>query len=60
MVEDVSLNDTVEELPSYEAEFTVDGSGGTTSKIPSLAVVMGESRISVLEEGNSNWKWVSA
>lgn len=59
MVEDVGFNDTVEELPSDEAEFTVDSSGGTTSEVPGPGVVVRESGVSVLEVGDGNWKRIS-
>jgi len=55
----MSLNDTVQELPSDEAEFTIDSRSGTTSEVPGLRVVVGESGVSVLEEGDSNWKRIS-
>lgn len=54
VVEDVGFDDAVKELATDETEFTVDGSRGTTSKVPSIASVMWEGWVGVLEIGDGN------
>ena len=55
VVEDVGLDDTVEEMSTDEAHLAIDGSSGTTDKVPLLASVVGKGRVGVLEEGDGNY-----
>jgi hypothetical protein len=55
VVEDVSLDDTVEELAADETEFTVNGSGGTSNVVPALTRVVRKSWVSVLEKSDGNY-----
>jgi hypothetical protein len=55
VVQDVCLDDAVEERAADEAEFAIDGCGGTTSEVPGLAGVMGKGRIGVLEVGDGDY-----
>lgn len=54
VVQDVRLDDAVQQVAADEAEFTVDGCSGTLDKGPLLAGVVGQGRVGVLEEGNSD------
>lgn len=40
VVQDVSLDDSVQEVAADEAEFAVDGSGGATGEVPGIAGVV--------------------
>jgi hypothetical protein len=59
MMADVGANDVVEEMGVDEAEVSVDGCGGTTSKGPGLVVVVRHGSVGVLEEGNGDCGRVS-
>ena len=59
VVKDVGLNDAVEDVAAYEAEFAVDGCGSATNVGPGIAEVVGERRVGVLEEGDCDWITVS-
>lgn len=48
------LDDAVEEVTADEAALTVNGGSGAADKVPLLGVVVRESRVSVLEEGNGD------
>lgn len=50
VVEDVGFDDSVEEVTADEAEFAVDGCGGSTGEGPGVAFVVGEGGVGVLEE----------
>ena len=52
VVEDVGLNDAVEDVAAYEAEFAVNGCGGAADVGPGIAEVVGEGGVGVLEEGD--------
>ena len=54
VVQDVSLNDAVQDMTADETEVTVNGGGGTTSKVPGLGVVVREGRVGVLQESDGN------
>jgi hypothetical protein len=56
VVEDVSLDDTVEKVSADKTHLTIDSGSGTADKVPLVVGVVGKSRIGVLEEGNSNYK----
>ena len=51
----MGLNNAVEESAADEAEFTIDGCGGTTYIVPASSRVVGKGGIGVLEEGNCNY-----
>ena len=55
VMEDVSLDDTVEELATNESKLTIDGSGGTTGKVPRVCVVVRKRWVSVLKVGDGDW-----
>ena len=40
VVEDVSLDDSVEKRTTDEAKFTIDSCGGATSKVPSFRPIV--------------------
>ena len=52
MVQDVGFDDAVEELTTNEAEFAVNGGGGTTGVGPARRGVVREGGIGVLQEGD--------
>ena len=54
VVQNVGLNDAVENVTADKAEVTVDGGGGTTGKVPHFRLVVGESRVGVLEESDGD------
>ena len=54
MVEDMGFDDAVEEMTTYETEFTVDSGGGSTGKVPCLGSIVRKGRIRVLEERDCN------
>lgn len=54
VVQDVSLDDAVEDVTADKAEVTIDSGGSTTGEGPHLRLVVGESGISVLEEGDGD------
>lgn len=54
VVQDVGLNDTVEDVAADETEVTIDGGSGSTGEVPDLGLVVGESGVGVLEEGNGD------
>lgn len=54
VVEDVSLDDAVEEVTADEATLAINGGSGAANKVPFLGVVVRESRVGVLEEGNGD------
>ena len=54
VVEDVGLDDAVQDVTADEAHITVDGSSGTTDKVPLVTGVVGQGRVGVLEEGDGN------
>jgi hypothetical protein len=54
MVEDMSFNDTVEELSTNEAKLAIDSGGSTADVVPASGGVVGKRRVRVLEESNSN------
>lgn len=56
VVKNVGLDDAVKEGTANETEFAVDGSSCPTDVIPALTSVVRKSWISVLEEGDSNYK----
>lgn len=60
VMKDVGLNNTVHEVAADEPELTVDGCGGTACEVPRRSLVVRESRISVLEEGDCNCAIVSS
>ena len=55
VVEDMSLDDTVEEGTANKAELAVNGCGGATNVVPASGGVVGERGIGVLEVGDRNW-----
>ena len=59
VVQNVSLDDTVEEVTTNEAKFAVNGCGGTTSKVPRAASVVRKRGVGVLEVGDSDYESVS-
>ena len=52
VVEDVGLDNAVEKVTANEAKLTVDGSSGTTGVGPGLGVVVRQSGVGVLQEGD--------
>lgn len=54
VVEDVSFNDTMEELATDETELTVDGCSGTTNVVPALTRIVRKRWVGVLEVSNGN------
>lgn len=54
VVEDVSLDNAVHEVTADETALTVDGGSGAADEVPLLSVVVGEGRVSVLEEGDGD------
>lgn len=54
MVEDVGLDDAVQERATNEAELAVNGGGGAAGVGPGLSVVVRESGVGVLEEGDGD------
>lgn len=54
VVQDVSLDDAVEDVTADEAKVTVNGGGSTASKGPHFRLVVGESGVGVLEEGDGD------
>ena len=54
VMEDMGLDDSVKELASNETEFTINGSGGTTGKVPAVGLVVRKGWVSVLKEGDGN------
>ena len=54
VVEDVGLDNSMEELSSDKAEFTVDGCSSATSKVPAVRFIMGEGWVGVLEESDGD------
>lgn len=57
VVQHVRLDDAVQELPSDEAEFTVDGGRGAADVVPRLAGVVGKRGVGVLQESDGDC-WV--
>lgn len=60
VVQDMSLDNAVQQSAADEAKLTVDGGSGAADVGPGLAVVVRKGRVSVLEEGDGNWKRMSA
>lgn len=56
VVENMGLDDTVEEMSANKTEFAIDCRGGATHEIPLLGGVVGERRVSVLEESNGDYE----
>lgn len=56
VVQDVSLNDAVEDVTADKAKVTVNGGGGTAGKVPHFRLIVGKSRVGVLEEGDGDCK----
>ena len=56
VMQNVGLNDTVEDVAADKAEVTVDGSGGTTGKVPNLRLVVRKGGVGVLQESDGDWK----
>jgi hypothetical protein len=54
VVENVCFDNSMQEVTSNEAKLSVNGSSSSTSKVPSLWLVMRKRRIGVLEESNSD------
>lgn len=54
VVEDVSLDDTVEDVATDEAEIAVNGGGGTTGEVPHLGLVVRKTGVGVLKVGDGN------
>ncbi len=48
MVQHVSLDDAVEQLPADETKLTVNGGGGAADEIPFLLSVVGQGGICML------------
>ena len=55
VVENVSLNDTVEDVTTDEAEITVDGGSGTASEVPDIRLVVRKGGVGVLEVGDGDY-----
>lgn len=55
VVEDVSFDDSVEDVTADETEITVDGGSGATGKVPHLRLVVGEGGVGVLEISDSHY-----
>ena len=54
----VRADDVVEEVGVDEAEVAVDGGGGAAGEVPGVVVVVGETAVGVLEEGDCDcWGW---
>lgn len=54
VVQDVGLNDAVQDVAADEAEVAVNGGGGAAGEVPCFGLVVGESRVGVLEEGDGD------
>lgn len=54
VVQDVSFDDTVEDVSANEAKVTVNSGGGTTSEVPHLRLVVGKGGVGVLQESDGN------
>lgn len=54
VVQDVSFDDAVEDVATDETKVTVNSGSSTTGKVPNLRLVVGESRVGVLKEGDGN------
>lgn len=54
VVQNVGLDDTMQQVAADEAELTIDGCSGALDKGPLLAGIVGQSRVGVLEEGDSD------
>ncbi|KAH3677501.1 hypothetical protein OGATHE_000975 [Ogataea polymorpha] len=50
VVENVSFDDVMENMLSYEAELSIDGGSSPLGKVPLRIVVMRKSRVCVLKE----------
>ena len=59
VVEDVSLDDTVQEIAADETEFAVNGCSCTTGVVPAGRSVVREAGVGVLEEGDGHYAIVS-
>ena len=56
VVQDVRLDDAMQQVAANETEFAVDGRGGALDKSPLLTGVVGQGRVSVLQEGDGDWQ----
>lgn len=54
VVQNVSLDDTVEDVAADETKVTVDGGSSATGKVPDLGLVVRQSGVGVLQEGDGN------
>lgn len=54
VVQNVGLDDTVQQVAADEAKLTVNGCSGALDKGPLFAGVVGQGRVGVLEEGDSD------
>lgn len=54
VVEDVSLDDSVEDVTTNETEVAVDGGCGAAGEVPHLRLVVGETRVGVLQIGDGD------
>ncbi len=54
VMKDMSFDDTMEELTTNEAKFTIYGGSRAPREVPSLRFIMGETGIGVLEKSNCN------
>jgi hypothetical protein len=45
----------VEDVTADKAEVTINCGGSTAGKVPHFRLVVRESRVGVLEEGDGNW-----
>ncbi len=55
VVKNMGLDDTVEKLTADEAKLAIDRCSGTTNIVPASSSVVRKSRVSVLEEGDSDY-----
>ena len=54
VMKDVRFDDAVEEASADEAKLAIDGRSGPACEVPSLALVVWERRIGVLQVGDRN------
>jgi hypothetical protein len=59
VVEDVRLNDVVEEVGTDGPKVAVDSRSGTTGECPGVGGVVRKGRVSVLKEGDGDYREVS-
>lgn len=55
VVEDVRLDDAMKKVTADEATLAINGSSSTTDKVPLFGVIVGESRVGVLEKGDGDY-----